>query len=100
LISYLLLRVLDGDRLSSQLGASVIERHYKTREVAELLGVHPETIRRAAQRGELESVRIGLDRIYAESAVQKFLAANVDPAVAALNGRRQTRASSNGREAR
>ncbi len=78
----------------------MIERHYKTREVAELLGVHPETIRRAAQRGELESVRIGLDRIYAESAVQKFLAANVDPAVAALNGRRQTRASSNGREAR
>jgi excisionase family DNA binding protein len=78
----------------------VIERHYKTREVAELLGVHPETIRRAAQRGELESVRIGLDRIYAESAVRKFLAANVDPAVAALSGRRQTRASSNGREAR
>lgn len=78
----------------------MIERHYKTREVAELLSVHPETIRRAAQRGELESVRIGLDRIYAESAVQKFLAANVDPAVAALNGRRQTRASSNGREAR
>jgi excisionase family DNA binding protein len=78
----------------------VIERHYKTREVAQLLGVHPETIRRAAQRGELESVRIGLDRIYAESAVQRFLAANVDPAVTALNGRRQTRASSNGREAR
>ena len=78
----------------------MIERHYKTREVAELLGVHPETIRRAAQRGELESVRIGLDRIYAESAVRKFLAANVDPAVAALSGRRQTRASSNGREAR
>jgi excisionase family DNA binding protein len=78
----------------------VIERHYKTREVAELLGVHPETIRRAAQRGEIESIRIGLDRIYAESAVQRFLAANVDPAVATLNGRRQTRASSNGREAR
>jgi excisionase family DNA binding protein len=78
----------------------VIERHYKTRELAEILGIHPETIRRAAQRGELESVRIGLDRIYAESAVQRFLAAHVDPAVAALNGRRQTRPSSNGREAR
>ena len=78
----------------------MIERHYKTRELAELLGIHPETIRRAAQRGELESIRIGLDRIYSESAVQRFLAANVDPAVAALNGRRQTRPSSYGREAR
>jgi excisionase family DNA binding protein len=100
LVWYLLLRVLHGDRLPSHLDASVIERHYKTREVAELLGVHPETIRRAAQRGELESIRIGLDRIYAESAVQRFLAANVDPAVTASNGRRQTRASSNGRETR
>ena len=78
----------------------MIERHYKTREVATLLGVHPETIRRAAQRGELESIRIGLDRIYAESAIQRFLAANVDPAVAALNAHRQTRGPSNGREAR
>ncbi|HEY5693165.1 MAG TPA: helix-turn-helix domain-containing protein [Gaiellaceae bacterium] len=78
----------------------MIERHYKTRELADLLGIHPETIRRAAQRGELESIRIGLDRIYAESAVQRFLTANVDPAVAAKNLRRQTRASSNGREAR
>jgi excisionase family DNA binding protein len=77
----------------------VIERHYKTRELAKLLGVHPDTIRRAAQRGELESIRIGLDRIYAESAVQRFLAANVDPAVTALNRRRQTGPSSNGREA-
>jgi excisionase family DNA binding protein len=78
----------------------VIEPHYKTRELAKILGLHPETIRRAAQRGELESIRIGLDRIYSESAIERFLAANVDPAVAALNGRRQTRASSNGREAR
>lgn len=78
----------------------MIEQHYKTRKLAERLGVHPETIRRAAQRGELESIRIGLDRIYAESAVKRFLAAKVDPAVAALNGRRQTRSSSNGKEAR
>jgi excisionase family DNA binding protein len=77
----------------------VIERHYKTRELAERLGVHPETIRRAAQRGELESIRIGLDRIYAESAINRWLAANLDPAVAAKNGRRQTRPSSNGKEA-
>jgi excisionase family DNA binding protein len=58
----------------------VIERHYKTRELAELLGLHPETIRRAAQRGQLVSVRIGLDRIYAESAVQSWLEANCDRA--------------------
>lgn len=76
----------------------MIERHYKTRELAKLLGVHPDTIRRAAQRGDLESIRIGLDRIYAESAIERFLAANVDPAIAALNRRRQTRPSSHGRE--
>jgi excisionase family DNA binding protein len=98
LLCYLL---RDGDGLPSHLDASaVIEQHYKTRELAERLGVHPETIRRAAQRGELESIRIGLDRIYAESAINRWLGANVDPAVAALNGRRQTRASSNGREPR
>lgn len=78
----------------------MIEPHYKTREVAKMLGVHPETIRRAAQRGELESIRIGLDRIYAESAIQRFLAANLDPAVAAFKNQRQTPDSRNGREAR
>ena len=78
----------------------MIEPHYKTREVAKLLGVHPETIRRAAQRGELESIRIGLDRIYAESAIERFLAANADPTAAALKERRQTRDSRNGRETR
>ncbi|MGH3133932.1 MAG: helix-turn-helix domain-containing protein, partial [Gaiellaceae bacterium] len=51
----------------------MIERHYKTRELAEILGLHPETIRRAAQRGELESIRIGMDRIYSESAVERWL---------------------------
>ena len=77
----------------------MIERHYKTRELAKLLGVHPDTIRRAAARGELESIRIGLDRIYAESAIERFLAANVDPAAADLNSRRQTRPPLDGREA-
>ena len=74
----------------------MIERHYKTRELAELLGIHPETIRRAAQRGQLESIRIGLDRIYAESAVQCWLEANRD--CAATAAARQTRSSRNGRE--
>ncbi len=100
MVSSLLLRVRDGDGLPSQPDApTVIERHYKTRELAERLGVHPETIRRAAQRGELESIRIGLDRIYPESAIERFLAANLDPAVAARNRQRQTRPSSNGKEA-
>jgi excisionase family DNA binding protein len=78
----------------------VIERHYKTRELAELLGLHPETIRRAAQRGQLESVRIGLDRIYAESAVQSWLAANRDCVVAAAHSNGNARVSSMRREAR
>lgn len=78
----------------------MIERHYKTRELAELLGLHPETIRRAAQRGQLDSVRIGLDRIYAESAVQSWLAANRDRAAAAARSNGDTRTSSMRREAR
>ena len=77
----------------------MIERHYKTRELAELLGLHPDTIRRAAQRGHLESVRIGLDRIYSESAVQSWLQTNRDRGLADLGAPRQTRASGNGREA-
>ena len=79
----------------------MIERHYKTRELAELLGLHPETIRRAAQRGQLESVRIGLDRIYAESAVQRWLDGNRDRATLALvDGNRDTRTSTATKEVR
>jgi excisionase family DNA binding protein len=78
----------------------VIERHYKTRELAEILGLHPETIRRAAQRGELESIRIGLDRLYAESAVNRWLDGNKDHAArAATQGNGDTRASSKRKEA-
>jgi excisionase family DNA binding protein len=50
-----------------------IERHYTTRELAELLQAHPETIRRAAARGELRSVRVGSERRYPESAVIEWL---------------------------
>ena len=50
-----------------------LERHYTTRELAELLHVNPETIRRAARRGELASIRIGLERRYSESAVGAWL---------------------------
>jgi excisionase family DNA binding protein len=51
----------------------VIERHYTTAALAEHLAVHPETIRRAAARGELRSFRIGRDRRYSESAVEEWL---------------------------
>ena len=88
-------------RESQERDEDVIERHYKTRELAELLGLHPETIRRAAQRGQLESIRIGLDRIYAESAIQCWLEANRDRAAsraARLNG--DTRPPPHRREAR
>ena len=50
-----------------------IERHYTTRELAEFLSVHQETIRREAARGRLRSVRVGSDRRYPESAVQAWL---------------------------
>jgi excisionase family DNA binding protein len=51
-----------------------IERHYTTRELAELLAVHPETIRREAMRGRLRSVRVGSERRYPQSAVTEYLA--------------------------
>lgn len=51
----------------------MIEQHYTTLELAERLAVHPETIRRAASRGELQSVRIGRDRRFSETAVAEWL---------------------------
>jgi excisionase family DNA binding protein len=51
----------------------VIEQHYTTAELAELLSLHPETIRRAAARGELRSIRVGRDRRYPKSAVVEWL---------------------------
>lgn len=53
---------------------SAIERHYSPQLLAELLSVHPETLRRLAARGELRSVRVGADRRYPESAVREYLA--------------------------
>jgi excisionase family DNA binding protein len=44
--------------------AQGIERRYTTRELADLLAVHPETIRREAMRGHLRSVRVGSERRY------------------------------------
>ena len=51
----------------------MIERHYTTSELAELIGTHPETIRREAAKGRLRSVRIGGYRRYSETAVKEWL---------------------------
>jgi excisionase family DNA binding protein len=56
----------------------VIEQHYKTEEVAARVAVNPETVRRAAARGELKSLRIGRDFRFPESAVLAWLASRVD----------------------
>lgn len=80
----------------------MIERHYRTAEIAELLSCHPETILRLAQQGRLRSVRIGHDRRYPESAVQDFLAANTEGGhakVASLTGKRNARPSTTRRTA-
>jgi excisionase family DNA binding protein len=57
----------------------VIERHYSTRELARLLAVNPETVRREAARGRLRSTRFGSERRYPESGVQEYLRARETP---------------------
>lgn len=72
----------------------MIERHYKGAELANLLGIHPETLRRHAAAGEIETVRVGNDRLYPESAVQAWLDRSREHTrVVSLAQRRQTRAS-------
>jgi excisionase family DNA binding protein len=51
----------------------VIERHYTTAEVAALLSVNPETVRRLASRQELRFVRVGAELRFAESAIREYL---------------------------
>jgi excisionase family DNA binding protein len=55
-----------------------LEPHYTGRHLAELLSVNPETIRRAAARGDLRSVRVGPHRRYPDSAVREWLAGRND----------------------
>jgi excisionase family DNA binding protein len=56
-----------------------IERHYTTKELAEVLGLNEATIRRAAMRGELRSVRFGHRRRYPQSAVLDWLESLASP---------------------
>jgi excisionase family DNA binding protein len=51
----------------------VIGQHLKTTELAERLSLNPETLRRAAARGELKPVRIGRDLIWPEEEVARWL---------------------------
>ena len=60
----------------------MIERHYTTAELARLLSVHPETIRRAAAARRLRSTRVGGERRYAETAVIEWLASGEEPQAA------------------
>jgi excisionase family DNA binding protein len=59
----------------------MIERHYSTGDLAEILSVHPETLRRAAQSGDIRYVRIGRDLRFPESAVQEWLGARTGQVV-------------------
>jgi excisionase family DNA binding protein len=51
----------------------MIERHYKTAEVAWLLSVNQETVRRLAARGKLGFVRLGAELRFPESAIREYL---------------------------
>jgi excisionase family DNA binding protein len=44
------------------------------REVAELLGVHPQTVRRLIHEGRLESVRVGGRLFVSRAALDELLA--------------------------
>jgi excisionase family DNA binding protein len=59
-------------------GGPLIERHYTTQELAELLSVNAETVRRAAASGALRSVRVGRVRRYAHSAVVEWLSVETE----------------------
>lgn len=50
-----------------------IGQHLKTTDLAERLSLNPETLRRAAARGELKPVRIGRDLIWPEDEVVRWL---------------------------
>jgi excisionase family DNA binding protein len=50
-----------------------LERHWTTKQVADLLTIDEETVRRAARRGDLPSIRIGNDRRYPESGLVAWI---------------------------
>lgn len=58
------------------MNTAAIVQHLKTPALARLLDLHPETLRRAAQRGELDPIRIGHDLIWPVNEVQAWLDRN------------------------
>ncbi|MHB8641642.1 MAG: helix-turn-helix domain-containing protein [Gaiellaceae bacterium] len=61
------------------MSAAPLERYYSTDDVANIVGICAETVRRAAARGELRSIRVGHRRRYAESAVREWLDSLASP---------------------
>jgi excisionase family DNA binding protein len=49
-------------------------RLYSVREVADLLGVHPETVRRMIHAGILDGIRVGRGLRVEEASLQEYLA--------------------------
>lgn len=54
----------------------MIGQHLKTTELAQLLSLNPETLRRAAARGDLKPIRIGRDLLWPEDEVRAWLDRN------------------------
>lgn len=50
-----------------------VEQHYTTGEVAALLAVNPETVRRLAGRGLLRFVRVGAELRFSVSGIREYL---------------------------
>ena len=71
----------------------MIGQHLKTTELAERLSLNPETLRRAAQRGELKPIRIGRDLIWPEEEVVRWLQGKTVDNSRVVSLRREDRAS-------
>lgn len=75
----------------------MIAQHLKTTELAARLSLNPETLRRAAQRGELRPIRIGRDLLWPEDEVAAWLARNRIDNSRVVPLTRETRASTDQR---
>ncbi len=51
------------------------QRAFSLKEVASILGVHPETIRRAVKAGKLKAAKIGKDYRIAKTELDRFFQA-------------------------
>ena len=63
------------------------ERLHTGQQVAEMLGVSYDTVLSLAQTGELRSVRVGRLRRFPASAIDEFIARNIDDVVIDLTSR-------------